>query len=55
MAKLSLYARVVSERFCRASCRDVEGVEHSVEVSAGSLYEAVALVFVRCWRILGLG
>jgi len=27
---------------CRVTCRDVEGVEHTVEVSAESLYEAVA-------------
>lgn len=27
---------------CKVSCFDLEGVEHAVEVSAGSLYEAVA-------------
>src|SRR5262249_30253259 len=32
----------VPSRTCRVSCRDVDGVEHSVEVSAESLYEAVA-------------
>jgi hypothetical protein len=26
----------------RVTCRDIEGVEHSVEVTADSLYEAVA-------------
>lgn len=28
---------------CRVSFRDVEGIEHSVEVTAESLYEAAAL------------
>jgi hypothetical protein len=27
---------------CRVSCLDLNGVEHAVEVSAASLYEAVA-------------
>jgi hypothetical protein len=30
-------------RLCRVSIRDLQGVEHSVEVTAGTLYEAVAL------------
>jgi hypothetical protein len=29
-------------RTCRVSCRDAQGVEHTVEVTAQSLYEAVA-------------
>lgn len=29
-------------RTCRVSCRDLNGIEHSVEVCADSLYEAVA-------------
>jgi hypothetical protein len=29
-------------RTCRVSCIDLRGVEHTAEVSAGSLYEAVA-------------
>ena len=29
-------------RTCRVSCCDLKGVEHSVEVTAGSLFEAVA-------------
>jgi hypothetical protein len=29
-------------RTCKVACRDIEGVEHSVEVRADSLYEAVA-------------
>ena len=29
-------------RSCNVSCRDPQGVEHTVEVSAQSLYEAVA-------------
>jgi hypothetical protein len=28
--------------FCRVSYRDIEGIEHAVEVEAESLYEAVA-------------
>ena len=35
-------------RSCRVSCRDGQGTEHSVEVTAQSLYEAVA----QAWRIL---
>ena len=27
---------------CKVSCIDLRGVEHAIEVSAGSLYEAVA-------------
>ncbi len=29
-------------RTCRVSCRDAQGVEHTVQVTAQSLYEAVA-------------
>jgi hypothetical protein len=29
-------------RCCQVSCRDLKGVEHTVEVTADSLYEAVA-------------
>ena len=29
-------------RTCRVSCRDLRGIEHTVEVTADSLYEAVA-------------
>jgi hypothetical protein len=32
----------VALRTCGVTCLDIEGVEHSVEVSADSLYEAVA-------------
>jgi hypothetical protein len=32
----------VAVRTCRVSCRDSRGVEHAVEVTAESLYEAVA-------------
>jgi hypothetical protein len=32
----------VALRTCRVTCRDIEGVEHTAEVSANSLYEAVA-------------
>ena len=30
-------------RTCKVTCRDPEGIEHAVEVSAQSVYEAVAL------------
>jgi phosphoribosylformimino-5-aminoimidazole carboxamide ribonucleotide (ProFAR) isomerase len=33
----------MSVRSCRVTIRDTEGIEHSAEVSAESLYEAVAL------------
>jgi hypothetical protein len=36
----------MSLRLCRVTVRDVEGVEHSVEVTASTLYEAVALGLV---------
>src|SRR5262249_38621634 len=29
-------------RTCRVTCTDLDGIEHSVEVTADSLYEAVA-------------
>jgi hypothetical protein len=32
----------VALRTCRVTCQDIAGVEHTVEVSANSLYEAVA-------------
>jgi hypothetical protein len=32
----------MSLRTCRVSCRDLRGVEHAIEVTADSLYEAVA-------------
>jgi hypothetical protein len=32
----------VSLRKCRVSCCDLKGVEHAIEVTADSLYEAVA-------------
>jgi hypothetical protein len=31
----------MTARLCRVSCRDATGAEHSVEISANSLYEAV--------------
>jgi hypothetical protein len=36
--------------FCRVSYRDMDGIEHAVEVMAGSLYEAVALAVARFRR-----
>ena len=32
----------MSARICRISCEDLNGVHHTVEVAAESLYEAVA-------------
>jgi hypothetical protein len=32
----------VAVRTCKVSCRDSRGIEHAVEVTAESLYEAVA-------------
>jgi hypothetical protein len=32
----------VALRTCRVTCRDIDGVEHTIEVTADSLYEAVA-------------
>jgi hypothetical protein len=40
---------------CRVSYRDSEGIEHAVELEAGSLYEAVGLAidrFRRCEHVL---
>jgi hypothetical protein len=34
--------RLMAVRTCKVTCRDPQGVEHTVEVSAQSLYEAVA-------------
>ena len=36
-------------RSCKVTCRDAQGIEHSVDVTAETLYEAVA----QAWRILG--
>jgi hypothetical protein len=36
------YAPPLSVRSCRVSIRDLEDIEHSAEVTAESLYEAVA-------------
>jgi hypothetical protein len=38
----------VNLRTCKVSCRDANGVEHSVEITARSLYEAVG----RGWHAL---
>ena len=36
-------ARYASLLFAKSTMHDMEGVTHTVEVTAGSLYEAVAL------------
>ena len=36
------YLPFVGVRTCRVTCRDAQGVEHTVQVTAQSLYEAVA-------------
>jgi hypothetical protein len=41
--------------FCRVSYHDIEGIEHSVEVMAASLYEAVAMAVSRFRRDEGWG
>ena len=41
--------------FCRVSYRDLEGIEHAVEVEAESLYEAVARAVDRFRRDDGWG
>jgi hypothetical protein len=40
----------VAVAFCRVSYRDVEGIQHSVDVTAESLYEAVAIAIARFRR-----
>ncbi len=41
--KRRLYARLMPRKKCRVLFKDVEGVVHSTEVEAESLYEAAAL------------
>ena len=36
-------------RSCRVTCQHAQGIEHSVEVTAQTLYEAVA----QAWRVFG--
>jgi hypothetical protein len=43
------YLASVTVRSCKVSCRDSRGVEHAVDVTAESLYEAVAQA-VRVFR-----
>jgi hypothetical protein len=37
-------------RTCRVTCRDTQGVEHTVQVTAQSLYEAVAQALRVFWE-----
>ena len=37
-----LPSRHMALRTCRVSCRDAESIEHTVQVTAQTLYEAVA-------------
>jgi hypothetical protein len=46
-AKLLRFASM-TVRSCKVSCRDGQGIEHSVDVSAETLFEAVA----QGWRLL---
>jgi hypothetical protein len=39
-ANRMLISRIVVTRVCRVSIRDVDGITHTVEVTAGSLFEA---------------
>jgi hypothetical protein len=41
-----LYNRNSLVRRCKVSVADIEGVEHSTEVTAGSLYEAIAAALI---------
>jgi hypothetical protein len=36
--------------FCRVSYRDVDGIQHAVDVNAASLYEAIALAVAQFRR-----
>jgi hypothetical protein len=40
--KRSCYVPAMAVRTCRVWCRDLAGIEHTVEVTASSLFEAVA-------------
>src|ERR1700720_3336046 len=40
--KRNWYLWRMAVRSCRVTCRDAQGVEHTVQVTAQSLYEAVA-------------
>jgi hypothetical protein len=39
---------VMAVRSCKVTCRDAQGVQHSVDVTAETLFEAVA----QAWRLL---
>lgn len=41
--KANILPPLMSARSCRVTIRDTEGIEHTAEVTAESLYEAVAL------------
>jgi hypothetical protein len=40
--KRKCYLRPMAVRTCRVTCRDAQGVEHTAQVTAQSLFEAVA-------------
>jgi hypothetical protein len=42
------YFGLMSLRTCRVSYRDLKGVEHAIEVTADSLYEAVGQALAGC-------
>jgi len=44
---------IVPLRTCKVSIADVDGIEHSVEVTAVTLYEAVAAGWPRFVRRMG--
>jgi hypothetical protein len=44
----------MSPRSCRVTLRDTEGIEHTAEVTAESLYEAVVLGSERSGNAVGL-
>src|SRR5215831_1306367 len=44
--RISYTALIMAVRACRVTITDLEGISHSVEVTASTLYEAVALGLV---------
>ena len=52
---MAQFRRARSVALCRVSYRDIEGVTHSVEITAESLYEAVAQAVARFRRDEGWG
>jgi hypothetical protein len=43
----------MSVRSCRVTIQDMDGVSHTVEVTAATLYEAVAQGLAALWQRMG--